>query len=229
MKSLIGIGCVILGLTIGCTPDVKHRLKRRSSAIVDTVVVYDTMWMHDTLVRYVEANWQKNLNITQNPEADTIFDRAVEEYLNNPSCDALAFDFYYGSFKPGDNALTSEFIDLIFTKDEQLRPFYLWCFHKTIEMSDGALAEMLGSPARRFISKQPILFLNFISRDEFKSGYGQWIEIINYSGLHDYQYDSESAYQDIFNSMKANCSNCSDSTLQVLKGIALDIRDYSNN
>jgi hypothetical protein len=130
----------------------------------------------------------------------------VDHYIFNPDCDALAFDFYYGQFKPSDNALSSEFMDLLLNENDALRPFYRWCFDRTIDMADGAFAEYIGTAARSYVEKYPVEFIEFTASDSLIMP--RWAEIIAYSGMHEFQYELEGAGEKLAQTFIASCVKC---------------------
>ena len=193
-----------------CERISKVTQKERHNQSIDTVVLRDTIVIKDTLIRYSPIDWQSGFNLSHDPNKDSIWGEAVDYYISDPACDALAFDFYYGSFKPEDNASTAELLDLCLTSNVKLRPFYRWCLDKTIEVADGALAEYPGEPARKYAEKYPEEFFEFVDAPENKHSYYNWVDIIAYSGLYEYKYQNDKAYKAILSRMTNNCKDCSD-------------------
>lgn len=206
--------CIVLLAASSCEHLPKVKANKRPDKSNDTVVLKDTVVIRDTLVKYSPQDWQIGFGLSHDAQLDTIWGKAVDFYISDPECDALAFDFYYGSFKPADNASTAELLELSLTKNEKLRPFYRWCLDKTIEVADGALAEYPGEPARKYAEKYPAEFFEFIDANKNGNTYYNWVEIIKYSGLYEYKYDKETAYEQIKSRMKSNCKQCGSKMLE---------------
>ena len=130
-------------------------------------------------------NYQIGFNLTHNIEIDSIEGKPVKFYIENKNCDSLAISFYYGRYRPTDDNLISNLLDLSSTNDKNLRPFYRWILDKTIEISDGALGEYPGVPARKYAEKFPEELFNFLDSDASKTRYSNWTDIISYSGFYE--------------------------------------------
>jgi hypothetical protein len=190
----------------------------------------DTIIKHDTI--YINYNkdqdWQKNagFNLTHEPDQDSIWGKPVSFYLDNPECFGIAFDFYYGYFRPADNGATDELLKFATTTNKKLRPFYRWCLDKTIEVSDGALSEHVGTPAKNYVEKYPKEFLEFIDSDTSKTRYNNWTSAIAYSGFTAINpKDLTQQTKAFLNAMKLNCSNCTEATLKRIEKIAKDCHE----
>lgn len=130
-------------------------------------------------------NYQIGFNLTHNIEIDSVDGKPVKFYIENKKCDSLAKAFYYGKFRPTDDSLTTKLLELSYTNDKNLRPFYRWILDKTIEIADGALAELPGVPARKYAEKFPEELFNFLDSDSSKTRYSNWTDIISYSGFYE--------------------------------------------
>jgi len=130
-------------------------------------------------------DFQIGFHLTHNIEVDSIEGKPVKFYIENKNCDSLAIAFYYGKYRPSDDSLTANLLDLSSTNDKNLRPFYRWILDKTIEISDGALAEYPGVPARKYAEKFPEELFNFLDSDTSKTRYSNWTDIISYSGFYE--------------------------------------------
>ena len=210
----IGYSLIILSVCFSACERISkatHTVSKKHK--VDTLVVRDTVVIKDTVVKYSPIDWQSGFNLSHDANRDSIWGQAVDYYISDPECDALAFDFYYGSFKPEDNASTAELLELALTDNDKLRPFYRWCLDKTIEVADGALGEYPGEPARRYAEKYPQEFFEFVDAVENKHSYYNWVEIIAYSGLYEFKYEKDRAYKAIVARMTANCKECDEEIL----------------
>ena len=156
-------------------------------------------------------DWQEGFGLTHDTLVDSIWQKPVKFYLDQPGCSPLARDFYFGIFRPSDNDSTAELLELATTDYGQLRPFYRWCLNKTIQIQDGALGEYTGVPARRYAEKFPIEFFVYMDQDTSGSRYLDWTAAISYSGFYDYDNDEQThkikkAFAD---KMKQQCRGCS--------------------
>ena len=136
-------------------------------------------------------DWQEGFGLTHDTLVDSIWQKPVKFYLDQPGCSPLARDFYFGIFRPSDNDSTAELLELATTDNGQLRPFYRWCLNKTIQIQDGALGEYTGVPARRYAEKFPIEFFVYMDQDTSGSRYLDWTAAISYSGFYDYDNDEQ--------------------------------------
>ena len=217
---------LILSLTACESSKSENARHEARSSTTDTLIVFDTLWLRDTIRVYKPDNWQRFFKLTHDPHQDSIWGKSVDEYISNPSCNALAFDFYYGSFRPMDNASTAELLDLVLEPNEELRPFYRWCLEKTMEIADGALGEYPGQPARKYAEQYPQEFINYMDTQQDSSIYWMWVDMISFSGLFDYSDKPEAIYTGIYQRMKDNCTLCADSIQSKINQFAMDVSKY---
>jgi hypothetical protein len=186
----------------------------------DTVVKHDTIYLNN-----VDApDWQKSFDLTHDPDKDTVWGKPVSYYLNDNECAGIAYEFYYGYFRPSDNGATDELLKYAATDNARLRPFYRWCLNKTIQISDGALAEHVGVPARRYAEKFPKEFFEYMDYDTTGDKYKDWISAISYSGFYDIDdYKKPQEIRDrLINRMERNCIHCNDQILGRIEKFAKD-------
>ncbi len=132
-----------------------------------------------------QIDWQLPFGLTHQPEVDSIAGKPVKFYIENPKCDPLAIAFYYGKYRPTDESKTGQLLALAITDNESLRPFYRWILDATIIVSDGALAEYPGIPARKYAEKFPEELFAFLDADTTQTRYNNWTDIISYSGFYE--------------------------------------------
>jgi len=192
--------------------------KNLNSKSVDTVIKHDTVYINNN------NDWQKGFGLTHEPEQDTIWHRPVKFYIDNKNCSPIAIDFYLGEFRPTDNNTTAALLSLVTTNDNSLRPFYRWCLNKTIQIQDGALAEMTGVPARHYAEKFPKEFFEYMDFDTTGDKYSDWVSAISYSGF--YEKDDYKPPKNIRNrltqTMEANCDNCNEQLKKRIDKFAAD-------
>lgn len=185
---------------------------------VDTIISYDTVYINN------HKDWQDSFGLTHEPEIDSIWGKPVKFYIDNPKCSGIAIDFYWGQFRPTDNNTTATLLELVTTDDNNLRPFYRWCLHKTIQIQDGALAEYTGIPARMYAEKFPMEFFNYLDSDTTKGKYNDWTSSISYSGYYDIDDDEKPAdiRKRMTKKMKQNCKNCNARMNKRIDELAID-------
>ena len=167
-------------ILFSCSQKKDSDIKALESKILDSTIKIRPEQKPST-----NDNYQVGFHLTHNIEVDSIEGKPVKFYIENKNCDSLAIAFYYGKYRPTDDYLTENLLDLSSTNDKKLRPFYRWILDKTIEMSDGALAEYSGSPARKYAEKFPGELFNFLDSDTSKTRYSNWTDIISYSGFYE--------------------------------------------
>jgi hypothetical protein len=216
MKKLIAI--VIIPLFAYCNSNQQNTPSTLPGK-VDTIIQYDTIYIG----KDNHADWQKGFNLTHDPDKDSIWNKPVSYYLNDKECASIAYEFYYGYFRPSDNGATDELLKYATTDNHKLRPFYRWCLNKTIQVSDGALAEHIGVPARRYAEKFPKEFFEYMDSDPTNERYKEWTSAISYSGF--YNVDDYKKPQEIrkrmINEMEKHCMNCSEKILKRIQSFAL--------
>jgi hypothetical protein len=205
MKTLISI--IFITTFASCNSNRADKNASVNANKVDTFIKHDTIYISQSN----NSDWQKSFNLSHDPDKDTIWGKPVSYYLNDKECATIAYEFYYGYFRPSDDGATDELLKYAVTDNNKLRPFYRWCLNKTIQISDGALAEHVGVPARRYAEQFPKEFFEYMDCDTTNGKYKDWVSAISYSGFYD--IDDYKKPQEIrnrlINEMKKNCINCS--------------------
>ena len=67
----------------------------------------------------------------------------IMEYLNQPEINKNVKDYYEGRLKLSDNYQTGELLESITEKNDQFFPIYFNTLNEIVEVSDGALSEMV--------------------------------------------------------------------------------------
>ncbi len=191
LKFFLRVSPLIILLLCGCNENRVNEDRR-----IDTPSNSNSRIIHDTiyLERGVNSDWQKDFGLSHDPKKDSIWNKPVFYYISDPDCAGIAQDFYYGYFRPSDNGATNDFLKLASTDNKKLRPFYRWCLNKTLIISDGALAELVGVPARQYAEKFPDEFFEYLDNNKNDEKYQVWVDAILYSGFFDYEnYDDNLA------------------------------------
>jgi len=178
----------------------------------------------ETIVYESNTDWQENFGLTHNIDRDTIWNKPVRFYVDNPNCDITAIAFYFGKFRPEDTPETERLLQLAVSDDIKLRPFYRWILNKTIQIQDGALGEYTGIPARKYAEKFPNEFFEYMDFDSSGEKYSDWYNSILYSGFyHEDDYNKpEIVRQNLAKTMKSNCKNCNQNMMKRIDKFALD-------
>jgi ribosomal protein S18 len=186
----------------------------------------DTVFIHDTVYINSERkeDWQKSFGLTHNPKQDSIWGKPVSYYIEDKDCNPLAFEFYYGYIRPSDNGTTTELLKLAYTDNNKLRPFYRWCLNKTLIVSDGALGELVGVPARKYAEKFPDEFFEYLNIENDNKKYEMWTEAIQYSGFFDYpDFDNiDKLINEHYKRMSKNLKNKSEKNLKRVRQFVKD-------
>jgi hypothetical protein len=178
----------VLVVLLSCN---SHSSKEKVVLQPVTIKVHDTIYLPRD-----NYDWQEDFGITHEPDKDSIWNKPVNYYINDKDCSGLALDFYYGKLRPSDDGSTTELLKLAVTDNKKLRPFYRWCLNKTLIVSDGALGELTGVPARQYAEKFPDEFFEYLDSTDDGSKYKMWTEAIAYSGFYDYNdYDNNKVNQ----------------------------------
>lgn len=190
-----------------------------------TVLQPVTLKVHDTIyLPRDNYDWQEGFGITHDPDTDSIWNKPVSYYINDKDCSGLAYDFYYGRLRPSDDGTTTELLKLAITDNPKLRPFYRWCLNKTLIVSDGALGELTGVPARQYAEKFPDEFFEYLDSTDDGSKYIMWTESIAYSGFYDYtKYDNNKINRKMLEEkMSGHLKNKSAKNILRVKKFAVD-------
>ena len=218
-KSYCFIAAIIL--LASCKGEVNGEKGRTRISPKDTVVIHDTVYINNN----ESGEWQKGFGLTHDPDKDSIWGKPVSYYLDE-TCSPLAYDFYYGYsyIKPSDNGVTEEILKLACTNDTKLRPFYRWCLDKIITLSDGALSELVGVPARQYAEQFPDEFFEYLDIDPANDKYKMWTEAIQYSGYSDYpDYDNRNLQnKELIKRMTRNLKEKSAGNIQRIEKFAKD-------
>jgi len=218
MKLLISI--IIVTMVVSCNSGVVDKSASANTIKVDTFIIHDTIYIGEDH----NPDWQSGFNLTHEPDKDSIWGKPVSYYLNDKECVSIAFEFYHGYFRPSDNGATDELLKYAATDNNKLRPFYRWCLNMTIQISDGALGEHVGVPARQYAEKFPMEFFQYMDYDSTGEKYKEWISAISYSGFYDGD-DPEKPKEirdRLIAKMKKNCNNCGDQIRKRIDKFAKD-------
>jgi hypothetical protein len=177
-----------------------------------------------TTVNNTNTDWQENFGLTHDIDKDSIWNKPVRFYVDNPNCDKTAIAFYFGKFRPKDDKETAKLLELVISDDTNLRPFYRWILNKTILIQDGALGEYTGIPARKYAEKYPNEFFEYMDFDTSIEKYSEWYNSILYSGIYEDDVIKNPAIirKNLIKTMQSNCKNCNKNMNKRIEKFALD-------
>ena len=207
---------VILSFLISCN---SNHHDKNIFVKPNTVIKHDTIYINPA----TDTSWQEGFGLTHDPDVDSVWGKPVSYYLDDPKCVGIAFEFYYGYFRPSDNGATAELLKYAVSDNNKLRPFYRWCLNKTIQISDGALSEYTGEPALNYAEKFPKEFFEYMDQDTTGKRYVDWMGEISYSGFDTNDNKSKTPeIKRVIQTMKSNCKSCNALILRWIEKFAKD-------
>ncbi|MBK6347385.1 MAG: hypothetical protein IPF68_15925 [Bacteroidales bacterium] len=147
----------------------------------------------------------------------TLSGKDISYYLNNKSIDENSKLFYEGKFAISDDEKTFAICDSITTDNPDTRPFYLYVFCRIIEISDGAIAEVMGEYCTAYMIKFPCDFINNLSSEEYDLPKKEWL------GFVAFEQDSKTAFENftrlIDEKLQSGCTNSINSWTEIKREI----------
>ena len=94
-------------------------------------------------------------------------DAERETVLSLKQVNPIVADYYFGRITASDDDLTVRLLDVLTTKQENIkvRALHLFLFNRILMLSDGALSEMVGPYAFKMVCDDPEYILSFLNRD----------------------------------------------------------------
>jgi hypothetical protein len=208
---------LILGLTFGLfLSSCQDRFKTSKTKLADPISEGENLKVISPRLYYAPSGYAYTL-------PDTINNRPISFYLDNPNVADIAKQLYLNKFRPTDNDSTTILLSLVSSQDSVLRPFYRWCLDFVIQISDGALGEYPGQPAFNYATTYPNEFFAYMDNDTTGLRYKKWTEIIAYSGLNVTSLNDFEQEKFIITSMTKNCINCNSATKKRINKFSADI------
>lgn len=138
-----------------------------------------------------------------------IDDIPITYFLDHPKIDEYSKLFYQGQFAVSDDTITFSFLDSLLTTNYPIQNFYLLVFNSVLEISDGALGEIMGDYCRSYLERSPCNFIGLKTNKLYSKNYQKWIS----SAAYEYYFDDEpiksvnKQIDMIKPKVKANCEN----------------------
>ena len=120
-----------------------------------------------------------------------INNKDISFYLNNKSIDVNSKLFYRGKFAISDDENTFAICDSVSTDNPVTRPFYLYVFCRILEISDGAIAEVMGGYCMEYMRKFPCEFLGNLNSKEYNMPVEKW------NGFVAFEQDSKNDFHNL--------------------------------
>ncbi|TRZ43144.1 hypothetical protein [Robertkochia solimangrovi] len=111
---------------------------------------------------------------------DSINNKPINFYLNNPAIDKYSKLFYQGKFAVSDDELTFAFLDSVLTTNQETKDFYLYVFNCVLRITDGALSEYIGQDCKAYLEKYPCDFIKLKNNKLYSDNYEKWIDFAAY-------------------------------------------------
>ena len=109
-------------------------------------------------------------------QTDSIDQKPIAYYLNNPNLNILCKKLYNGEFKVIDNNETFDVLKVISQKNDTLYPFYFHCLSSICKVSDGALSEAMGEHCFEMVYNYPVYcFKKFAQQPKLMDSYCSFI------------------------------------------------------
>jgi len=90
----------------------------------------------------------------------------INKFLDNPELSQNIKDYYEGRFKPSDDDKTYELLKSITKKNDQFFPIFFNTLNEIIQVSDGALAEMITEFCFEMINNYPAETFDYFTKNK---------------------------------------------------------------
>lgn len=138
---------------------IKH-ISLKSSPVLMPIYIQISNYLYSTTIHKLDITRDENEKnrmhrIQDKLRVDSIDNKPISYYLNNPNLDSLVRNYYNGELLPSDDEKTFRLLDLLILKNPDLYPFYFHCLTQICEDSDGALSEIMGPYCIQMIHNYP--------------------------------------------------------------------------
>ena len=136
---------------------------------------------------------------------DSIAGKSIEYYLNHPNIDNYSKAFYKKDFAVSDDDITFSITDSVFTKNIETRPFYIFIFNSIVDLSDGALSEIVSLNCFEFIKQNTCEFIRLKYCKDYNLLYNKWVDLAAF-GSYPYEENFNSILNEFITESKDSCS-----------------------
>ncbi len=125
---------------------------------------------------------EKTSKNQQSETSDTLNNPHHPFWLADKSPKEIGQMILDNKIQPTDNDVTSRVMDSLLSKNADDRKFYFKVFIKILENADGALAEMVGTPAMKYVENYTSEFLD-LSAGISKENFDSWASFVGWEIL----------------------------------------------
>ena len=118
----------------------------------------------------------------QSETKDTLNNPHHPSYLADKSPKEIEQMILDNKIQPTDNDVTFRVMDSLLSKNVDDRKFYFKVFIKILDQADGALAEMVGTPAMKYVEIYTPEFMD-LSRNISKENFNSWASFVGWEIL----------------------------------------------
>jgi len=125
---------------------------------------------------------EKTSKNQQSENGDTVNNPHHPSWLADKSPKEIGQMILDNKIQPTDNDVTFMVMDSLLSKNADDRKFYFKVFIKILENADGALAEMVGTPAMKYAENYTSEFLD-LSANISKENFNSWASVVGWEIL----------------------------------------------
>jgi hypothetical protein len=150
---------------------------------------------------------KENLVNSQTTEGiDSLRDPYSPYYLSDKSSKEIGQMILDDNVRPTDNKVTFSIMDSLLAKNYEDRKFYFKVFVKILDQADGALAEVVGIPAMKFVEYHTKEFIDLSSNFTYKQQ-ESWANFIGWEIYFDSKKDPAKDGEKFVEKLVSNCSD----------------------
>ena len=172
----------------------------------------------------------ENTNETQSSKTwDTLNNPHHPSYLADKSPKEIGQMILDNKIQPTDNDVTFRVMDSLLSKNVDDRKFYFKVFVKILDKADGALAEMVGTPAMKYIERYTSEFMD-LSTNLSKDNFNSWAAFVGWEILLSSNDDPIKDGELFVEKLMSNCPDLNDKDKQRLESFnKIIMKSIQNN
>ncbi len=147
---------------------------------------------------------------------DTVNNPLHPSWLADKSPKEIGQMILDNKIQPTDNDVTFRVMDSLLSKNADDRKFYFKVFIKILEKADGALAEMVGTPAMKYVENYTSEFLD-LSANISKENFNSWASFVGWEILLSSNDDPVKDGELFIEKLLSNCPELKEKDNQRLK------------
>ncbi len=157
---------------------------------------------------------------------DSIAGKSIDFYLNHPNIDNYSKAFYKKEFAVSDDDITLSITDSVFTKNKETKPFYIFIFNSIVDLSDGALSEIVSLNCFEFIKQNTCDFIRLKFNKEYLLHYKTWISLAAF-GSYPYQENLNSTLNQMIEKSEENCFGYTEDLKTLNEDILTIVKEFT--